>query len=42
MQTTILDSEAGFEGQLNLCCSNIDEYATILDLDAAKVTKERK
>ena len=39
MQTTILDSEAGFEGQLNLCCSNIDEYATILDLDAAKVTK---
>ena len=39
MQATILDSEAGFSGQLNVCCTNIDEYATPLGLDATKVAK---
>jgi len=37
MQTTILDSEAGFHGQLDQCCSNIDDYSTPLNLDATKV-----
>ena len=39
MLTTILDSDSGFEGQLNQCCTNLDDYATTLNLDAAKVAK---
>lgn len=39
MKATILDSEAGFQGQFSLCCSNIDDYVVPLTLDAAKVAK---
>ena len=39
MHTTILDTEAGFQGQFSLCCTNIDDYVVPLELDAAKVAK---
>ena len=39
MNTFILDSDAGLEGQLDQCCTNIDDYVTPLGLVAAKVVK---
>ena len=39
MLTTISDSDSGFEGQLNQCCTNLDDFVTTLNLDAAKVAK---
>ena len=39
MVTFILDSDAGFAGQTIQCCKNIDDYTTILGLNAPKVAK---